>query len=174
MGYIEDISWLPKNFNYYQDFAHTFGFHEYYEHSGRSFEYVSVHFDPVSPIAISGYDTFLYVNLYGGHQQQDETTIPFEKNSQKYSLTKKTADQSFILTVKNERDEEIISYSTKEIIDHFYQFDSNHHQLTSEEATFITENNRAEMKLVVQNLNFDKSTDSANVMMDVYVFIKLK
>ena len=63
MEYTKEVEWLPKDFDYYEDFSDTFGFVEYYE-SDRMNESVYVSLEPNTTIGITGYDTFVYSNIY--------------------------------------------------------------------------------------------------------------
>ena len=63
MDYTKELAWLPKDFDYYEDFSDTFGFMEYYE-SDKLNESVYVSLEPNTSISITGYDTFVYSNIY--------------------------------------------------------------------------------------------------------------
>lgn len=173
MDYIEEMEWLPEDFDYYQDFHDTFGFNEYYGEE-QMHEGVYIGIDTETPISITGYDTLIFSNIYAMKDSKDSKVTTFEKDGKTYSLAKEVQDDWVDIIVTNENGEELIRYHTKDIFDHFYEYDASKGIIPTEEATFDQENDKAALRLVIQNLNIDKMQDEDNYMMDYYIFVKIK
>ena len=175
MGYVEDIEWLPKDFNYYEDFSKTFGFQEYYSKPDQN-EFVYVSLEPNTSIPITGYDVFIVSNVYSNPHEKnvDENVITFESQGEDYTLNKEAAEDGFHFTVYNEQKEEVIRFQTEEIVERFYDYHTTKEFLPIEELTFTSENERASMKVIAHGVNIDKMSDETNVMMDLYLFVQIK
>ena len=179
MDYTKELAWLPKDFDYYEDFSDTFGFMEYYE-SDKLNESVYVSLEPNTSISITGYDTFVYSNIYfysnepANKANNEENLVTFEKGGDRFSLMKVMTEDQSLYKVYNEHQEELIYFDTKVILDKFYDFPVSKERLPIEEATFTAENENASLKVVAQNVNIDKMTNNTNYMMDLYIFVKVK
>ena len=179
MDYTKELEWLPQDFDYYKDFSDTFGFMEYYE-SDNMTESVYVSLEPDTSISITGYDTFIYSNIYSYHDERinkgnnEESLVAFEKGEDRFNLMKVVTEDQILYKVYNEHQEELIYFDTKVILDKFYDFPVSKERLAIEEATFTTENENASLKVVAQNVNIDKMTTDTNYMMDLYIFVKVK
>ena len=179
MDYTKELAWLPKDFDYYEDFSDTFGFREYYE-SDKLNESVYVSLEPNTSISITGYDTFVYSNIYfysnepANKANNEENLVTFEKGGDRFSLMKVMTEDQSLYKVYNEHQEELIYFDTKVILDKFYDFPVSKERLPIEEATFTAENENASLKVVAQNVNIDKMKNDTNYMMDLYIFVKVK
>ncbi len=86
-----DLSYLPKDFNAYEDFHNTFGFDE--EIDQKKFnndQYVFVSMKQPSPINITGHDFFIQIDVYSDAKfnNADDEQYEIEKAGKKFLLLK--------------------------------------------------------------------------------------
>ena len=147
---------------------------EYYE-SDKLNESVYVSLESNISISITGYDTFVYSNIYyysnepANKANNEENLVTFEKGGDRFSLMKVMTEDQSLYKVYNEHQEELIYFDTKVILDKFQDFPVSKERLAIEEATFTADNENASLKVVVQNVNVDKMTNNTNYMMDLYI-----
>ncbi|WP_338471497.1 DUF4153 domain-containing protein [Niallia sp. XMNu-256] len=175
MDYDKEIEWLPKDFNFYEDFSETFGFKEYYGRDENN-EYVYVSLEPNVSIPITGYDVFVNSNIYFYHNEKntDDNVVSFDKNGEAYTLMKEGLEDQVIYKVYNAEKERIIEFETKEIFDKYYDYQTSKEFLAIEEATFMVENEYASIKVIPYSVNIDKTSDASSFMMELYVFVQIK
>lgn len=177
MEYTKKIDWLPDDFNIYDDFSKTFGFDEYYpQQVDMKNQSVYVMLDTQLPmtIDISPYDTFVKFTLDLQNNNKDEKIADFEKSGKHYTLVQKTTAGKVDIHVLGENNEELISFPTQEIFDHFYNRITTKEQISVKEATFSKENSHAKLAFIVQNANIDKSQQPPYYYADLYMFVEIK
>ena len=167
MGYLKKIDWIPKNFDVYKDFEGTFGFREYQE-LGEENQSVYLTMEPLTPINISGFDRFIQINLLTSENNGEEKISDFEKAGKTYTVLK----DSKVLKVMGENSQELIRFNTQEIYDKFYNYTTTKGTITTDEATFTKENDRAKLTIVVQNVSIEKQTNQNDA--GIFVFIQIK
>ncbi|WP_428910568.1 DUF4153 domain-containing protein [Niallia sp. Krafla_26] len=176
MDYVKELEWLPEDFNYYEDFSNTFGFQEYYgQQKEKDFVYVSL--DPNTAIPITGYDVLINSNIYfyPNEKNIDVHDIKFESNNgEAYTLVKEVLGDEVHYTVYTEDKEEVIRFETEVIMDKFYDYQTSKEFLPVEELTFTSENDRASIKIIAQNVNIDRMSEETSYMLDLYVFVDIK
>src|SRR5690606_16686653 len=147
-----DITWLPD-----QPFDKIFGFSQQYKDYTNEV-YYSTNLDWDEPVItdIDEYDYFVQVSA-----SQNSMHRRFElANNMQLRLQK---DQLVL-----EKDEqEVLAWLLVELDT---LFTSNHSELTLEEATLIAENDRAKLKIIVQNAQSYGNQRYA----EMYVFVQLK
>ena len=173
MEYLDKVEWLPADFDLYNDFHDTFGFHEY-EPPRNTNESVYLSIEQQVPINISGYDTFLYSNVYFPGDNKDEKMADIVISGEKYTLKKYITKDQGNISLVGDHNEELIRIKTREIFDKFSGFHSRKGLISVEEATFSKENEHAKMTFVIQNLSLDKASEEIYYGADFYIFIKIK
>lgn len=173
MEYINKITWIPDDFNIYNDFNKTFGFNE----SGRSVDvnptvYLSI--EKQTPIDITEYDSFVFTNIYIGGNNENTKISDIVKSGKSYTLIKNTMQDQCDVKLVGENNQELISFRIRDIFDKFYDYDVSKSLISIEQATFSKENDLAKIKFVVQNLNIDKASNQTYYGADLYVFVKIK
>ena len=173
MDYTESIVWLPEDFVMYQDFEETFGFKEY-DLPGSLKESVYLTTGPEQVIAISGYDYFIQTNFSIPERDTTLSISDIQKNEKEYSLTGSTSKDSFDLILKDENNSELVSFSTIEIFEKFFNYYSVENTIPVEEATFTKENDLAKITVVVQDLFINKMTTTNSYGGSIYILITIK
>ena len=178
--YTKDIGYLGKDFNLYNNFYDTFGFYRYGE-SIYGQESVHMSLNQQSPIIISGYDALVVVNFYFEKDNPDSSNklCDFKKSDKTYIISNTNTLDSSKMWLSNDNGEELISVNMKDVFDMFdtstvgnYQISKD--SLTSDQATFTLENDKAIISLVALNLNIEKSNSEHPYSGDFYVLVKIK
>lgn len=170
MNAIRNIAWLPESFDYYADFESAFGFSRYSIYS-KSDRYFNVQFPPGQPIDISGYNILAWTSVDTDVTAKQDVGI-FEKGNKNYTLVKTLRNGQPCLMLIGPGDEEIIIFNMDEIYSRYSEFGENPPILSLAQATFSTENDRAKLSLIVQNVNMN--TSSHYYYADFYVLIAFK
>ena len=172
MEYTKEIKWLPEDFDAYTDFQNTFGFKEYQEPTD-SIQPVYLSLEQSAPITITGYDFFMQTDIYLSDQSKDDKVYDIEKDGKTYSLLRDYKEDQIDLILMGENDQELIRFETQEIYDKFYNYSSMKGLISTEEATFTKENDRAKITIVVQNVGIEKSMGQNNNAL-LFVFVQIK
>ena len=178
MGYNKEVAYLPSDFNVYSDFSDTYGFDMTYsetEYPQGEGEFVYLNWDANPVVGITGFDIMLHKYLYYSEVETSPVeTTDFEANGQQYQLEKRLDDEYYILTLKDAAGQELIAYNTREVYDTIFEqsatsgFDKGN--LTIEDATVITENDRIRMNILVNSLERTPNFVGG----DLYLFIEFK
>ncbi|MEH7109053.1 DUF4153 domain-containing protein [Bacillus sp. JJ1764] len=168
MGYTKNIDWLPKDFNAYNDFYETFGFKEY-QKPADYVQSIYLSMKQPTPIDITGHDIFVQTDLNSAENPSNAIICHIKKSGKTYTLVK---DQH-ALKLTGADDSELISFKTTQIFDKFDQYQTSNGELTPDEATFTTENSRAKLTIVVQNINIEKQYKQYNDAF-LFVFVEIK
>lgn len=178
MGYNKEVAYLPSDFNVYSDFSDTYGFDMTYsetEYPRGEGEFVYLNWDADPVVGIEGFDVMVHQYLYYSQVESSTAeTTDFEANGQQYQLEKRLDDEYYILTLKDAAGQELIAYNTREVYDTIFEqsptsgFDKGN--LTIEDATITTENDRIRMTILVNSL--ERMPDFVGG--DLYLFIEFK
>lgn len=173
MDYTDKIEWLPKDFIVYEDFKKTFGFNQY-EVPMEFNQGVYLGLEQQRPVDIAGYDSFVYFNVHIPDNNITDNICDIEKSGKSYTLKKYTTNDKCDVYLTGENDKELVRFSTREIFDNFYNYNTSKGLISAEEATFSKENDLAKITFVVQNLNIDKNPNQTYYGADLYAFIMIK
>lgn len=178
MGYNKEVAYLPSDFNVYSDFSDTYGFDMTYsetEYPQGEGEFVYLNWDADPVVGIADFDVMIHQYLYYSVAEPGSLeNIDFEANGQSYLLEKKIVDDYYVLTLKDAAGDELLAYDTKELYDVIFEeattsgFDKGN--LTIEDATITTENDRIRMTILVNSL--ERMPDFVGG--DLYLFIEFK
>lgn len=173
MDYIDRVSFIPANFNYYSDFKKVFGFDPYGIDSEVP-RFIYLRLADGAIIDITGYDamTSAHINIYRD-DEGEETIGTLAGSGKNFTLKKRyTPDDNIILLI-GEDAEEIVSFSARRIFDEFAEGQYGVKDTISlEEATFTEENENAAITVVVQTLNMEQISSGGYFDADVYILVK--
>jgi hypothetical protein len=173
MEYTNKIKWLPKDFSIYDDFNKTFGFNEY-EMPGNINQQVYLNIEQQTAIGIAGYDSFVSFHVNIPDNNSNDKICDIVKSGKNYTLTKSTTKDQCDIYLMGENKKELIRFSTREIFDKFYDYNTSKGLISVEQASFSKENDLAKITFVVQNLNINKSPDQVYYGADIYALVKIK
>lgn len=173
MEYTDRFEWLPDDFDRYNDFYKIFGFNEY-EIPGDINRYVYLGLEQQLPIDIKGYDTFVHFSINMPGNNTTDKICEIAEPDRRYTLNKHTAEEQCDIFLSGEDKRELISFSTREIFDKFYNYNTGKGSITPEEATFSKENESAKITIIVQNINIDKGPDKVFYGADLYALVMIK
>lgn len=180
MGYTKKLEYLGKDFNLYRDFYNTFGFYRYEDIIYRQ-DNIYISLNRQSPINISGYDTLVVTDFYIGKDNTNSNNklCDFEKAGHKYSLSINYSLDSSYIWLSNDKGEELMRISMKDVFDKFEASTSGNYPISKdsispEQATFAQENNKAAISLVALNINIQKSNVENPYNGEFYIFLKIK
>ncbi|MDK2780245.1 MAG: hypothetical protein PWP61_542 [Trichococcus sp.] len=178
MGYNKEVAYLPNDFNVYSDFSDTYGFDMTYsetEYPQGEGEFVYLNWEANPVVGIAGFDVMLHQYLYYSEVETSTgETTDFEADGQQYQLEKRLDGSYYVLVLKDAAGEELLAYNTEELYDTIFEksttsgFDKGN--LTVEDATITTENDRIRMTILVNSL--ERMPDFVGG--DLYLFIEFK
>ena len=174
LDYTERIPFLPSGFNYYSDFEKVFGFNMYEPQDESKFAYFRL--NDKAMLDIAGYDVLTETAvIISRNNKNDEVIGNINKTGKSFVLKKVTTSEDCIISLVEENEQELLSFSTKEIFEKFNESDSSVKEMISlEEATFSKENEDAAITVVVKTLNMETSTDSFYYNADIIILVKIK
>ena len=173
MDYTGKVEWLQDDFKVYEDFYKTFGFNEY-EVPGNINQGVYLGIEQQTQIDITGYDNFVYFHVNIPDSNTNDKIWDIVKSGKNYTLTKNTTQDQCDIYLMGENKKELIRFSTREIFDKFYDYNTSKGLISVEQASFSNENDLAKITFVVQNLNIDKTPNQVYYGADIYAFVKIK
>lgn len=170
MNYLKNISWLREYGRSY-NFEKTFGFSQYGS-SVKNSESYHFYLTNRAPIDISDYDIFIDVSLYGDNQGQALKTEPWGDKG--YTIEQDKKDDIGDIIVKDENQNELIRYSLNEIFDSIRNRESQYGELSMEEASFLSENDKAGLFILVKSLNLNIWENRVSQNIEAHVMVKIK
>lgn len=172
MSYLNQVKYLPADFSVYEDFYATFGFYEY-EMPENQNHYKNVYLNSLESINIANYD--ILAHTYVNFDETMTTQIcKIEKSGKKYTLEKQNKGGRHDIILRNENEQEIITFNVGEIFQRYQQYTVEKSELDQEEATFSIENNRVRLTVVVENANMNSSVEQTYDNAEIYILVKFK
>lgn len=172
MKYTEHISWMPEDFDVYEDFYDTFGFYEYdvVIDKNRS---VTVFLGAQEAIQLTDFEYMAHTYINSNETMQPVICTITHEGTQ-YTLKKRKIGDNFELVLSDENKNELIVFDTKEIFDRYQSYAVENKELTQEEATFYGENEKVDMSVVVQESSMYFSDYDTTYFSDFYIFLNFK
>ena len=181
---LEELSWLPSDFNYYGDFKELFGFNQY-EYADSENKYMSLSLSRETAIEIKNYDAFIYssLNLYENEVSDKfpEETFDITIEDRKYKLIRYGEAKQILLKLMDENGQELISFNAKELYDYYKALYSENEAtakdsvlMSVEEATYRVENEKVSLTIISNYINMSESVDLIQFSADCYIFISIK
>ncbi|UOO37708.1 DUF4153 domain-containing protein [Oscillospiraceae bacterium CM] len=173
---ITAVTYLPAGFSPYDDasFYNVFGFH-FYEIDRPTEQYVSVSYDFSDMITVAGYDVVTQ-NVMSAPALTEKTgatnAAAFEVNSITYRMETNGSEMQLRLLDSNGKTLLVFDASTiRARFDKLTRYDNN---LSLDEATFTTENDKAALKIVIQNAGFTRGQAANDFYAQMLVCINIK
>jgi hypothetical protein len=174
MDYLGRVDFLPEDFQIYNDFNDTFGFHAY-DLPPDTVKSVYVDLNQNLPLDIAGYDVL--GRTYLSSEDQNGAVISEIQNAGSGSTrTKETSSGGADLVLTDGEGREVIRFHTADVFSRYLGYTGDQLQLSQEEATFTQENDRAVLTVIVQNASISKrtSSDVSYEYADVFILIRFK
>ena len=174
LDYTNRVPFLPAGFNYYSDFEKVFGFNQY-EPQGES-KFVYLRLIDQAMLDIEGYEVLAETAVsISRNIENDEVIGTINKAGKSFALKKVTVSEDCIISLFEGNEQELLSFSTKEIFEKFNDSDSSVKDTISlEEATFTKENENASITVVIKTLNMETSPDNLYYNADILILLKIK
>ncbi|MBN7771818.1 DUF4153 domain-containing protein [Clostridium aminobutyricum] len=172
LKYTGKISWFPKDFAIYEDFYDTFGFYKY-DIPDKEYKNIYVAFNTEKPVAIEEYGYFTRTSV-NSNDSGKMTVCTITQQDKTYTMIKEKGGESQKITILDEKNNEIIYFNTNEIFSRYKSYAIDQSRLSEEEATFLVENEKAKLKLLVQEANLSLSPNQPFYYADLYILVQLK
>lgn len=171
MEYTEGINWLGSYQNN-NDFTGTFGFAEYGQ-IGNEGKNIYIYRKDSSTIPITGYDFLINYSIY---TRQDNNVISsFELKGETYSLVDNNSDiNNRVIILLDSNSQELLRFSIQDMLQHFESVNSNNEEISTEEATFTSENDQATITYIIQSLYLNERVIEKNNSAEGYLLIRIK
>lgn len=167
------LKWLPADFTVYDDstFYSTFGFYQYISANPEQ-RYISVNYNLTNTISIEGFDTLTQMGFpYPGMNETAKTFIIRDKTCR---LQTEFDGSRYVISLKDAAGQELCRFNTAEIFTRYSSYTPTKNILTPEEASFISENDKAVLKIIVLNASFMNTSETRDQFIQMLVLIKLK
>jgi hypothetical protein len=173
MGYSEDIIWLDKEFDYYNDFGSIFGFMPYVSNYDREDKDINLYMKNDDLIEITGYDFIIetFIN-YSDNIDSEAISYEIEKTGEIYNLNINNGDG--IISLFDSNDNLIINVKADQIIKKYKDYGHSYMEISIDEAQLIFENEKAAVKMVIQHLDIYNVEENNDFDAGIYLMIKIK
>lgn len=160
---LDQLSWLPQNFELYEDMETTFGFASAYSGYDPNTRYNQFFIEPSVPLPISGYD--ISANLSSGRYDSDDQPISFTVRDIAYRMSvSRVSDRDARVSVQTSDGTELIGTDlydfTRALIDAASDSKSG---LPAEQLTLDTEQNGYRLRVIFQSINVDSGSSGIGV-----------
>lgn len=173
LNYTDDLSYLPADFNLYDDFQDTFGFAEYRDPTKiNDIPFTFIHVKQPVPIQITDYDYFIQINISPTYNNEDQT-FSIKKANHQFSLLQTVTDNQTYLKLIDETNKELIVFNTEEIFEQFSGYRGENF-ISVDDAIFTKENDIAKLTVFVQDLSIQQGSNPPLKDAMVYVFVQIK
>ncbi|HKM33630.1 MAG TPA: DUF4153 domain-containing protein [Lachnospiraceae bacterium] len=172
MKYTEKISWMPKDFDVYEDFYNTFGFYEYDAVIDKN-RSVTVFLGEQEAIQLTDFEYMAHTYI-NSNETMKPLICAITHDGIQYTLEKRKIKDNFELVLSDENKNELIVFDTKEIFDRYQSYAVEDKELTQEEATFYGENEKIGMSVVVQESSLYYSDTDMTYFSNFYIFLNFK
>jgi hypothetical protein len=165
-----NVEWIPTDLN--NDFLSTYGFSSY---DDRDIVFESYYFyREQGPVPITGYDYMMHTNSF--RKEIDNNEFIFLKDGATYHLYYERSEGDYYAIVLTDANKtELIRYEVnQEFQAEFATRDRSKDTITTEEATYQTENDSAAMKLVFDSINYSQWEEGENFSAEANVLIRIK
>lgn len=152
---LQYISWLPENFDIYQDMEPVFGFQpEYPINSNEQTEFFSAYLDDQTPLDISGYDAVVMIHSNRYSDGYDDVKMPVTIDGASYNiLVKRSSEFEVRVSVTNEKGKELIGTDLYQYAKEVKSMVNPKSSMPPEQMTFTAENGNYHMKIIFQNID---------------------
>ena len=174
LDYMEEVDFLPNDFNLYDDFEKVFGFAMTFEESSsqQSFEpeqtvFLGGNNEQVLSIKNEDYLLEMYLSNY------DEPTGDTIEINDNYTIQSKNTGDDFIIYVYDQAGVEVLQVALENLFDQAFDASSGNQQAVNEEdMTLTAENEQIRLRILARELIKSSGNDLVNAAL--YIFIEVK
>ena len=168
-----NISDIPEEFEMYKDFQNTFGFRQY-DYPNKYQDTIFVNLEGNQALMIQGYDFITTTYISDEERNKEIQDVKLSYLDIEYTISSKLKNEIIYINLLDKNNIVLIEFSLKEIIDRYSTGYSSENLLTLEDATFITENEKVRMGIIVQDFYFDKLANINTYWGTVNILIDFK
>jgi len=171
-NYLEDVAWLPEEFDPYSDMEKVFGFEPTYpEVSNPDFFYASL--DMRKPLNIEGYDVLLRADTYYAVEKPSEPgSYDFEVGGAAYRLVvERLSAQEAKVSIRDGAGKELVATGLYDFATSL-RGDSNQPKeaLDADQLSLDVEGSNSRMRIIFQNINITYGSENeSGASYDMYV-----
>lgn len=173
MNYTKDVEWLPESFVYYTDFEKVFGFKEY-EIDDRE-PYAGITRNMLEPLDVEGYTamTVIYFeDIKARGTEPFETEVVYGQDVYAIGFkAEETGDGNFYIEY---RDAEVLVLKISDIVEEIGDIQTGSKELSTEDVSFIAENDSLKMKVIINHLDRFETEDGYRWNGEAYVMLGFK
>ena len=157
-GFLEEVDFLPEDFQSSVDFEETFGFDQYGTVT-EAFNYYYFEWDNDTVLDVSKYQTMSKIQVDTMSQWTDtETVQTIEIEEAVYQLEVTEEEDAVLLSLTNENGETVLSTNVTEIVNEVNQApEATTQNLALDQALVETENSEAVMDTLVTQLDLNNN-----------------
>nr|WP_315024478.1 DUF4153 domain-containing protein [uncultured Aminipila sp.] len=172
MDYTDKIEWFPDDFIIYEDFYNTFGFYEYGipDTINRT---VNVFLNSMTSIDIAGYDVLARTNIHS-EENMESQICNIQKSGREYTLVKEKSKGEYDVILMDDNKQELIRFNTDKIFSKYSSYATDKAEISKDEATFSTENERVKLTIVVQEAGINFASNQNFNYADFYILVRFK
>jgi len=168
------ISWLPTDFNLYEDMKSTIGFEPSYSNvPGAQSKYFYASIDALQPLNISGYDISANVYSNRSNNTKESTTFNFTLRGENYVLaTERISTDEAIISVKDSTGKTLIKTGLYDFAKGVAVNGSlSKESLSPKDMTLDVEQNGYKLRIIFQNISITYGSGSdSGADYSTYVF----
>jgi hypothetical protein len=176
LGYQEEVTFLPEDFNFYNDFTRVFGFNQTYspvEDPQMSGQYMYLDREDLV-FETEDTEILIFQMLSVSEDQENDPldSLSFVVSDETYELERELSDRYYTFTVRDEDGTVLIDLPLEEVFDEIFAdvVEFQETTLRVDEATFTVENDNVKLELLVLSL---ERTDEYNTI-ESALFIQIK
>lgn len=176
MEYIDEVAFLPEDFEIYDDFEDVFGFFMTYEESEPQDTlnlYASLNRSSPDAMVITEEDYFVELYLSNYEEEPSEMLIEINEN---YTLQTKNSLPYFEISVVDEANEEVLKIDLEPLFTQAFASASQGNEMMAreEDMTLIVENEELRVRVLALDLMKNEDNSVQTVSAQLYVFIDIK
>jgi hypothetical protein len=159
-GYLEEVTWLPDDFETNRDMEKTLGFEPAYKYMGDNQNNFFAHLDMQKPLNIEGYDVLLQAGTYRGMDPKEIMTYDFSVRGIQYKLIiDPVSAKETRVSVQDAAGEKLISTGLYDFAVSITGISNLPKEaLDAKDLTLDVENNNCKMRIVFQNIGITYGT----------------
>ena len=172
MNYTDEIDYLPDGFDVYEDFYDVFGFYEYGAEIEKNRSIV-VFLKRDEAVELNEYEymSHTYISSY---ETQQPVISRMTLNGMEYTLKKRKIGEDFELYLVDQNNMELIRFNSKEIVKRYQSYAVDNKEIDQENASFYVENEKIQMRIIVQEASMQFTEYENTYFTDFYIFMNFK
>lgn len=171
MQYNKDIKWL-SSYNENYNFEATFGFEKYGRQANNDYKSI-FYYRRQEPIPVTGYDFMVRSGINSQGKNMDINS--FVKNGITYTLRNEfTTDDAWYIVLLEGSDNEVLRFPVQKIFNQFADKNVGNSEMSTTEATFTEENERAVISVVLESISINQWQGGKDQSADANLLVKIK